>query len=103
MRTPEKVDVKGKDEIQPLGDRDLVFSSGVLHHIAVNERAKWMSVLAGSLRPGGMCAIWENNLWSLPTRFIFPRFFAAMRPAERYWRRLPIGAQYVVLSRSAGC
>lgn len=57
------------DQYVPRGDRDLVFSSGVLHHIAVAERARWMAVIAGSLRPGGICAIWENNPWSLPARY----------------------------------
>ena len=57
------------DQYVPRGDRDLVFSSGVLHHIAVDERAKWMAVIARSLRPGGVCAIWENNPWSLPARY----------------------------------
>jgi len=122
-------------EYAPRGDRDLVFLSGVIHHIAVNERAKWMSVVAGSLRPGGMCAIWENNPWSLPARycmkvnpfdrdavmlsasatrrlcreaglrvlsthyrFVFPRILSVLRPMEKHFERLPIGAQYVVLS-----
>ncbi len=126
------------DQYVPRGDRDLVFSSGVLHHIAVDERAKWMAVIAGSLRPGGMCAIWENNPWSLPARycmrvnpfdrdavmlsasttrrlcraaglrvlsthyrFIFPRVLSALRPMEKHFERLPIGAQYVVLSQVA--
>jgi len=57
------------EQYVPQGDRDLVFSSGVLHHIAVDERAKRMAVIARSLRPGGICAIWESNPWSLPTRY----------------------------------
>lgn len=126
------------DEYAPRGDQDLVFSSGVLHHIAVTERARWTSLLARSLRPGGLCAIWENNPWSLPARycmkvnpfdrdavmlsasstrrlcreaglkvlsthyrFIFPRVLSALRPMEKHLERLPIGAQYVVLSQVA--
>ncbi len=124
-------------DFQPRADRDLVYSSGVLHHIAPCERAHWLAVIAKALRPGGVCAIWENNPWSLPARycmrvnpfdqhaamvsarnlrtlcrqaglqvfliryaFIFPRWLGALRPLEKSLARLPLGAQYIVLSRA---
>ncbi len=56
-------------DFQPHADQDLVYSSGVLHHIDPCERAHWLAVIAQALRPGGVCAIWENNPWSLPARY----------------------------------
>jgi|GEM_PF-5802738 len=75
MRTPEKVDVKGKDEIQPLGDRDLVCSSGVLHYIAVNERAKWMSGAGGIASAGWhVCDLGKQSV-EFTNAFYFSVFF----------------------------
>jgi len=123
------------DHYRSTGKFDLVHANGVFHHIDEKDRQEAILYIQQSLRPGGYCAIWENNPWSLPARycmkvnpfdqnakmitarqlrtlcqaaglqtistyycFVFPRVFSPLRRFEKYINRMPLGAQYLVLS-----
>jgi SAM-dependent methyltransferase len=48
----------------PRQDLDLVFCSGVFHHIPVAARPAVVDYIYRCLRPGGILAMWENNPWN---------------------------------------
>src|SRR5207245_2733032 len=52
---------------------DLVYCSGVFHHIAPAERAGALAWIRRCLRPGGLFALWENNPWNPGTRLVMAR------------------------------
>lgn len=52
------------DEYVPDGQADLVFCNGVFHHIPLAERRGSIDYVARCLRPGGLFALWENNIWN---------------------------------------
>jgi SAM-dependent methyltransferase len=54
-------------------ESDLVFTNGVFHHIAREERLDAIRHIHRSLSPGGVCALWENNPWNLGTRYVMSR------------------------------
>lgn len=58
------VRLKTVDACVPQGTLDLVFCSGVFHHIEPAERARAIEYVQASLRPGGVFAFWENNPWN---------------------------------------
>jgi trans-aconitate methyltransferase len=123
-------------EFSRRGDIDIAFCNGVFHHIDPMARPATMQMLARSLRPGGVFALWENNPWNPGARysmaqcefdrdavavsaleavrlvraagldvlsvrflFVFPRILRALRWSEPYLSRIPLGAQYQVLSQ----
>ncbi len=57
----------------PDGSRSLAFCNGVFHHITPAERAAALAYVYGSLAPGGLFAIWENNPWNPGTRYVMHR------------------------------
>lgn len=54
----------------PNGTIDLVYTNGVFHHIAEEDRATALATIYGSLRPGGIFALWENNPINPGTRYV---------------------------------
>jgi SAM-dependent methyltransferase len=52
---------------------DLVYSSGVFHHIHPEQRPDCLAFISRSLRHGGVFALWENNPWNPGTRFVMSR------------------------------
>jgi SAM-dependent methyltransferase len=115
---------------------DLVYASGVFHHIPADERAAAAGFIWTSLRPGGVVMVAEHNPWNPATRYFirgcpfdkdvrlirpktttaifeqagfdvlardyvsfFPGPLRALQGIETSLRRLPFGAQYVVLAR----
>ncbi len=52
---------------------DLIYTNGVLHHIAPNNRLSTVIHIYHSLHPGGMFALWENNPYNPATRIIMNR------------------------------
>ncbi|HTC63516.1 MAG TPA: methyltransferase [Candidatus Saccharimonadales bacterium] len=60
-------------EFQPAGQMDLAYCNGVFHHIVPAQRAKALSLVHGALRGGGLFSFWENNPWSLATRYVMSR------------------------------
>lgn len=60
-------------EALPPASFDLIYSSGVFHHIQPAERSEVLLRLRDSLRDGGIFALWENNPWNPGTRLIMSR------------------------------
>jgi SAM-dependent methyltransferase len=52
---------------------DLAYCNGVFHHILPAQRAEALSLVHGALRGGGLFSFWENNPWSLATRYVMSR------------------------------
>jgi SAM-dependent methyltransferase len=52
---------------------DLAYCNGVFHHILPAQRAAALAIVHGALRGGGLFAFWENNPWSLATRYVMSR------------------------------
>jgi SAM-dependent methyltransferase len=60
-------------ERTPDEDCDLVYTSGVFHHIRTEDRPGAVDYVRRSLRPGGLFAFWENNPWNPATRLVMSR------------------------------
>jgi SAM-dependent methyltransferase len=60
-------------EFQKSGQMDLAYCNGVFHHIAPAQRADALSLVHRALRVGGLFSFWENNPWSLATRYVMSR------------------------------
>ncbi|HET6145334.1 MAG TPA: class I SAM-dependent methyltransferase [Candidatus Acidoferrales bacterium] len=69
----EQIHFKSIGDFQPSGQIDLAYCNGVFHHILPEQRAQALSMVHGALRPGGLFAFWENNPWSLATRYVMSR------------------------------
>ena len=61
------------DEFQASGTIDLAYCNGVFHHIAPIHRAEALALVNRALRMGGLFSFWENNPWSLATRYVMSR------------------------------
>lgn len=55
------------------GGVDLVYSSGVLHHVPPSRRGEVLKHISESLKQGGMLSLWENNPWSPAARWVMRR------------------------------
>ncbi len=60
-------------EIQPSGQMDLAYCNGVFHHVQPAQRAAALALVRQALRGGGLFSFWENNPWSLATRYVMSR------------------------------
>jgi SAM-dependent methyltransferase len=60
-------------EFQSSGELDLAYCNGVFHHIAPVQRAEALALVNRALRTGGLFSFWENNPWSLATRYVMSR------------------------------
>jgi SAM-dependent methyltransferase len=60
-------DLKSRDQM------DLAYCNGVFHHIPPAQRAEAISLVHAALHPGGLFSFWENNPWSLATRYVMSR------------------------------
>ena len=69
----DQIDFESIAEFQPSGQMDLAYCNGVFHHIVPTQRAKALSLVQGALRGGGLFSFWENNPWSLATRYVMSR------------------------------
>jgi SAM-dependent methyltransferase len=61
------------DEFQTSRKMDLAYCNGVFHHIAPVYRAEALVMVNRALRMGGLFSLWENNPWSLATRYVMSR------------------------------
>jgi 2-polyprenyl-3-methyl-5-hydroxy-6-metoxy-1,4-benzoquinol methylase len=99
----------GSDRLQfalteelPSADRfDVIYVNGVLHHVAASNQSSMLSTIAGSLHPGGVLALWENNPYNPGTRWVmkrlpFDRDAVMLKPSRT--RRLVAEAGLRVLS-----
>jgi SAM-dependent methyltransferase len=69
----ERIHFESIGEFQPSGQMDLAYCNGVFHHILPAQRAAALSLVYGALRGGGVFSLWENNPWSLATRYVMSR------------------------------
>ncbi|MFH1023612.1 MAG: methyltransferase domain-containing protein [Planctomycetota bacterium] len=58
---------------RPEGNVDLVYCSGVFHHVPPPEWPATADRLARALRPGGWLSFWENSPWSPVARYVMRR------------------------------
>jgi SAM-dependent methyltransferase len=61
------------EEFRASGQMDLAYCNGVFHHIAPKQRAAAVAIVNAALHMGGLFSFWENNPWSLATRYIMSR------------------------------
>lgn len=52
---------------------DVVYTSGVFHHIEPEQRPAELNRIFGWLKPGGFLALFENNPWNPGTRWVMSR------------------------------
>jgi SAM-dependent methyltransferase len=69
----ERIHFESIGEFQPSAQMDLAYCNGVFHHILPGQRAAALSLVHGALRQGGIFSLWENNPWSLATRYVMSR------------------------------
>lgn len=71
--TNENLRYESVEQFQESGQMDLAYCNGVFHHIAPERRAEVLSLVNRALRIGGLFSFWENNPWSLATRYVMSR------------------------------
>ena len=69
----ERIHYESIGKFQPSGELDLAYCNGVFHHILPVQRAAALAIVHGALRLGGIFSFWENNPWSLATRYVMSR------------------------------
>jgi len=69
----ERIHFETIGEFQLLGQMDIAYCNGVFHHILPKQRAAALALVHRALRDGGMFSFWENNPWSLATRYVMSR------------------------------
>jgi SAM-dependent methyltransferase len=55
------------------GQVDLAYCNGVFHHILPEQQAAALAIVSRALHAGGNFSFWENNPWSLATRYVMSR------------------------------
>ena len=71
--TSSRIRFESIDEFQTWGKIDLAYCNGVFHHISPIHRAEALALVNRALRMGGLFSFWENNPWSLATRYVMSR------------------------------
>jgi SAM-dependent methyltransferase len=71
----------------PANSVDIVYTSGVFHHIPPAQRQDELTRIWDWLRPGGLLALFENNPWNPGTRWVmsqiaFDRDAICLTPGE---------------------
>jgi len=69
----ERIQYESIGEFQSPGKIDLAYCNGVFHHILPGQRADALTLVHRALRCGGLFSFWENNPWSLATRYVMSR------------------------------
>jgi len=69
----ERIRYESISDFQPSGEMDLAYCNGVFHHILPTQRAAALAMVHRALRGGGFFSFWENNPWSLATRYVMSR------------------------------
>lgn len=69
----EQIHYESIGEFQSCGQFDLAYCNGVFHHILPAQRAVALEMVRRALRAGGFFSFWENNPWSLATRYVMSR------------------------------
>ena len=69
----ERIHYESVGEFQSPGQMDLAYCNGVFHHIQPAQRAAALAIVHRALRGKGFFSFWENNPWSLATRYVMSR------------------------------
>jgi SAM-dependent methyltransferase len=69
----ERIRYESIREFQSSEEMDLAYCNGVFHHILPAQRAAALAMVHRALRGGGFFSFWENNPWSLATRYVMSR------------------------------
>jgi SAM-dependent methyltransferase len=69
----ERIRYESIGEFQSPGQMDLAYCNGVFHHILPAQRTAALAMVHRALRGGGFFSFWENNPWSLATRYVMSR------------------------------
>ena len=69
----ERIRYESIGEFQPSSQMDLAYCNGVFHHIQPAQRAAALAMVHRALCRGGFFSFWENNPWSLATRYVMSR------------------------------
>jgi SAM-dependent methyltransferase len=69
----ERIRYEAIAEFDAPGQMDLAYCNGVFHHILPGQRAAALAIVHRALRSGGVFSLWENNPWSLATRYVMSR------------------------------
>jgi SAM-dependent methyltransferase len=69
----ERIRYESLGEFQSSGQMDLAYCNGVFHHILPSQRAAALAMVHRALREEGFFSFWENNPWSLATRYVMSR------------------------------
>jgi len=71
--TSERIRYESIGEFQSAAQMDLAYCNGVFHHIPPAQRAAALAMIHRALRVEGIFSFWENNPWSLATRYVMSR------------------------------
>lgn len=101
--TKPQINFSRASDFVPDGSYDLVYCSGVFHHIALSDRREAIECVFRSLRPGGLFALWEHNPSNLGTRWavascVFDTDAILLRPIDAQ-RLLQRGGFEIVSTR----
>lgn len=69
----ERIQYESIGEFQSSAEIDLAYCNGVFHHIVPAQRAAALAMVHRALRGEGFFSFWENNPWSLATRYVMSR------------------------------
>ena len=69
----EQIRYEAIGEFRESGRIDLAYCNGVFHHIAPEQRGEALALVHRALGVGGLFSLWENNPWSLATRYVMSR------------------------------
>ena len=69
----ERIRYESIGEFQSSGQMDLAYCNGVFHHILPAQRPEALAMIHRALRAEGLFSFWENNPWSLATRYVMSR------------------------------
>ncbi len=69
----DRIRFESISEFQSSGQMDLAYCNGVFHHILPAQRAAALAMVHRALRGGSIFSFWENNPWSLATRYLMSR------------------------------
>jgi SAM-dependent methyltransferase len=69
----ERIRYESINEFQSSGQMELAYCNGVFHHIPPAQRDAALAMVHRALREGGFFSFWENNPWSLATRYVMSR------------------------------
>jgi SAM-dependent methyltransferase len=82
------------DRLPVLGEFDLCYVNGVLHHIAAARRGAALAALFAALASGGWLALFENNAWNPGAWLVMARipFDRGLRPLSPWSTRRLVAA-----------